>query len=90
MQASKVLSFLAGLLAMVMSASSMRGQVSFPGPELLGRPTDHSVTINVVASAAIEAYFEYGTQSGLYTKRALLMEPQARFLQRPMYPLWLS
>ena len=68
MQASKVLSFLLGLLAMVMSASSMRAQVSFPGPELLGRPTDHSVTINVVANTAIDAYFEYGTQSGLYTQ----------------------
>ena len=41
--------------------------MSFPGPELLGRPTSHSVTINVVASAAIDAYFQYGTQPGQYS-----------------------
>jgi hypothetical protein len=68
MTPSKVLSFLIVLLAMMLSAPSIRAQVSFPGPELLGRPTDHSVTINVVANAAIDAYFEYGTQSGVYTQ----------------------
>jgi hypothetical protein len=68
MTPSKVLSFLIVLLATMLSAPSIRAQVSFPGPELLGRPTDHSVSINVVANAAIDAYFEYGTQSGLYTQ----------------------
>jgi hypothetical protein len=46
--------------------SNVHGQVSFPGPELLGRPTSNSITVNVVASATIEAYFEYGTESGNY------------------------
>jgi hypothetical protein len=65
MKPSRVLWFAVGLVAATMlPVSSLRGQVSFPGPELLGRPTDRSVTVNVVASAAIQAYFEYGTQAG--------------------------
>jgi hypothetical protein len=43
--------------------------VSFPGPELLGRPTANSVTVNVVANRSIEAYFEYGLVSGAYTRQ---------------------
>ncbi|MGO9640860.1 MAG: malectin domain-containing carbohydrate-binding protein [Candidatus Acidiferrales bacterium] len=66
MKPTKVLSFVTGLVVMMLPLTSARGQVSFPGPELLGRPTDQSVTVNVVASVAIEAYFEYGTQSGSY------------------------
>ena len=34
--------------------------------EILGRPTDHSVTVNAIAGQAVEAYFEYGTASGVY------------------------
>jgi len=64
MRPSKTLSFVIWLLAVTLLSSHAEGQVSFPGPELLGRPTDQSVTINVVASAAIQAYFVYGTQSG--------------------------
>jgi hypothetical protein len=65
MKPFKVFWFVVGLVVVTMlPVSSVRGQVSFPGPELLGRPTDSSVTVNVVASAAIQAYFEYGTQAG--------------------------
>src|SRR5665647_1331685 len=41
--------------------------VNFIGPELLGRPTDHSITVNVVADAEVDAYFKYGTSSGVYS-----------------------
>jgi hypothetical protein len=37
------------------------------GPELLARPTDTSVTVNVVPGQNGEVYFEYGTTSGTYT-----------------------
>jgi hypothetical protein len=43
------------------------GEATFTATELLCRPTDHSVTINVVAAQSIEAYFQYGTASGVYT-----------------------
>ncbi|MGA8075252.1 MAG: malectin domain-containing carbohydrate-binding protein [Candidatus Acidiferrales bacterium] len=60
----KIFKFAFALLPILLLAVDVQAQVSFPGAELLGRPTDTSVTINVVASAAIDAYFEYGTQTG--------------------------
>lgn len=41
--------------------------VNFTGTELLGRPTDRSITLNVVASSSIDAYIKYGTESGVYS-----------------------
>jgi len=41
--------------------------LTFTGPELLARPTDSSVTVNVVADTDLEAYFEYGATSGEYS-----------------------
>ena len=35
--------------------------------EILGRPTDRSVTINVLFSEPVEVYFEYGTLRGNYS-----------------------
>ena len=58
----------------------VKAQVNFTAPELLGRPTDHSVTINLVANTALQAYFKYGTTSGVYpnqtsTQSAAANEP---------------
>ena len=39
----------------------------FVAQELLGRPTDKSVTVNVAARKNVDAYFEYGTKAGSYT-----------------------
>ncbi len=44
-----------------------KGEVTFTATELLGRPTDSSVTVNVLADEDLEVYFEYGTESGVYT-----------------------
>ena len=41
----------------------------FVAQELLGRPTDTAVTINVAAVEDVEAYFEYGTDPGDYDGR---------------------
>jgi uncharacterized membrane protein YgcG len=59
----------AAFLAWVLSAPQVRGQASFPGTELLGRPTAHSVTLNVVASSGIEAYVEYGMAPDTYSSQ---------------------
>jgi hypothetical protein len=40
--------------------------VSFAASELLGRPTNSSVTVNVVPSGSGQVYFQYGTSSGVY------------------------
>jgi hypothetical protein len=41
--------------------------VTFTATELLGRPTDTSITVNVVPSANGQVYFQYGTATGVYT-----------------------
>ena len=41
--------------------------VTFTATELLGRPTDTSITVNVVPSGNGQVYFEYGTAPGVYT-----------------------
>ena len=41
--------------------------ITFTGEELLGRPTDTSITVNVVPDTTIELFYEYGTSSGDYT-----------------------
>ncbi len=42
-------------------------EATFIATELLGRPTNSSVTVNVVVAESVQAYFEFGTQSGNYT-----------------------
>ncbi|MGD8450448.1 MAG: metallophosphoesterase [Phycisphaerae bacterium] len=41
---------------------------TFLGEELLGCPTDHSVTLNVLALLPLEAYVEYGVMPDVYTR----------------------
>lgn len=41
----------------------------FPGSIILGRPTDHSVTLNAVTEAPVEVYVEYGPAEGGFTWR---------------------
>ena len=70
------------LLCMAMCIVSLwlsmgRAQVGFPAPELLARPTDHSVTLQVVADTALEAYAEFGTSSGTYTKATATVSASA-------------
>jgi hypothetical protein len=43
------------------------GGVTFSATELLGRPTDTSINVNVVPSSNGQLYFAYGTTSGVYT-----------------------
>ena len=49
----------------------------FDGTMVLGRPTDSSIAINVLSEAALDAYFEYGTQSGAYTDQTTTSAIQA-------------
>jgi hypothetical protein len=43
------------------------GGAAFSATELLGRPTDSSITINVVPSSNGQIYFKYGIATGIYT-----------------------
>ncbi len=50
------------------SAGSVFAQTaSFTAGELLGKPTDTSVTFNIVPASAIQYGIEYGTEPGVYT-----------------------
>jgi Calcineurin-like phosphoesterase len=69
MKTQRTLILLCGLVFLIGWAAppaALHAQVNFTGPELLGRPTNHSVTVNVVADTALQAYFKYGTSPGVY------------------------
>jgi hypothetical protein len=56
------------LFIFILSSNSAIAQVTFSGTELLGRPTNTSITINVIPDANIDLlYYEYGTSPGSYT-----------------------
>ncbi|NPV04888.1 MAG: hypothetical protein HPY67_09170 [Syntrophaceae bacterium] len=70
MKAPRVASLLCAAVMLIgLSAAppELNAQVSFTGPELLSRPTDTSVTVNVVLNAARDVYVQYGTSPGSYT-----------------------
>jgi hypothetical protein len=46
-------------------------------PEILGRPTDNSVTINVVPAVDMVVYYEYGMASGNLTEQTSRQNTQA-------------
>jgi phosphodiesterase/alkaline phosphatase D-like protein len=43
--------------------------IAFTGEELLGKPTDTSITINIVPDTTIEYHYQYGTSPGSYTSQ---------------------
>lgn len=61
--------FVAILCAATFAAMPLaHGQVSFDnGPELLGRPTNNSITIQLIANMGVRARVQYGTTFGSYT-----------------------
>ena len=49
--------------------TAQSGGGPFLAPEILGRPTNHSVTMNVIPTEDLEVYAEFGSTSGAYTAR---------------------
>jgi hypothetical protein len=41
--------------------------ITFSGEELVGKPTNNSITINIVPNTTIEYHYQYGTSPGSYT-----------------------
>src|ERR1044071_353096 len=60
---------LTAAMLFVCTLNALAQPVTFTGQELLGRPTNNSITINVVSSSALDSYFEYGTSPGAYTSQ---------------------
>jgi phosphodiesterase/alkaline phosphatase D-like protein len=50
----------------------------FVAREILGRPTDHSVTVRALGAQALEVYAEWGAASGTYTGRTAAVSFPAR------------
>ena len=48
----------------------------FAATELLGRPTDSSVTVSVLAEQDLETYFEYGTEPSDYANQTSPVQRQ--------------
>ena len=46
-----------------------RIELPFLGTIIPGRPTDHSLALNVLATTNLEAYFEFGPATGFYTNQ---------------------
>ncbi len=42
----------------------------YAGSELLGRPTDRSIVVNIIAASGMEAFIEYGLVSGNYIQKS--------------------
>ena len=56
---------LSGLVAL--GGKAYANTVTFTAGELLGKPTDTSITINIVPGSSIQYYYRYGTTPGVYT-----------------------
>jgi hypothetical protein len=61
-----VLVFLTSLLPLGREVQAATA-ITFSGEELLGKPTDTSITINIVPNTTIEYHYQYGTSPGSYT-----------------------
>ena len=53
---------LSGLVAV--GGNAYAQTVAFTADSLLGKPTNNSITVNIVPAAAIQYYYEYGTTDG--------------------------
>jgi hypothetical protein len=51
--------------------------ITFTAEELLGKPTDTSISINIIPSATIEYHYQYGTTPGVYTGQTINMTATA-------------
>jgi len=51
--------------------------LDFPGTIIPGRPTDGSLALNVLSPASLQAYFQYGAQSGVYSAQTAVTNLRA-------------
>jgi hypothetical protein len=60
-------SILIGALALTTSSAMSASTITFTAEELLGKPEDTSITINIVPATTIEYHYQYGLSSGANT-----------------------
>jgi hypothetical protein len=59
-----VISILFGALALSTSSARSASEITFTAGELLGKPENDSITINIVPDTTIEYHYQYGTTTG--------------------------
>ena len=69
------LAVVVGLMGPVSMAQATT--VTFTAGELLGKPTNNSITINVIPASAIQYYYRYGTSAGNYTGQSATVDATA-------------
>jgi len=58
-------------------AEKSTGKADATMTQILGRPTDHSITVSVLASKDLEAFFEYAVKPGTYTGKTGVTKSQS-------------
>jgi VCBS repeat-containing protein len=61
---SMLLIFLVSLVGIPNSSVNAAASITFTGEELLGKPEDTSITVNIVPATTIEYHYQYSTTSG--------------------------
>ncbi len=62
-----ILTFLVLVVFLLAAPAAAEAEITFTGAEMLGRPTDTSISVKIVPDAAVSLYYEFGTASGVYT-----------------------
>ena len=57
-------------------------QGDFVATEILGRPADTSVVVNVVPAQELEIYLEYGVQPGIYTQKTQAVKTYQELMEK--------
>lgn len=65
--------FIAGVAVLLVSAQT---RTALDGHVLLGRPTDRSITLNVLAAGDLDAFAEYGVKPSTYTAKTAVVHFQ--------------
>ena len=55
------------LLIIVLFITGIKSALAQSFNEILGRPTDTSITVSIMFDSAVDLYVEYGTQTGVYS-----------------------
>lgn len=66
---SKTISTILVVCVISILSRNISAQVNFTAPELIGRVSDGSITINVETDGALDYYYEYGSETGVYSDR---------------------
>ncbi len=64
-----ILIVLLGTLGIPASSVRAAATITFTAEELLGKPTDSSITINIVPATTIQYHYQYGTSPGVYDRQ---------------------